>query len=169
MDTKRIRKILLVEDDPGDAELTLAALAEHDLASRVVVVPDGEKALDYLYHRGEFKTREGGDPILVLLDLKMPKVGGLEVLRIIKMDDYLTIVPVVVLSSSREPADLVACYKQGVNAYVVKPLDFSEFRKTVNQLVAFWAAINEAPPPAWREEIERRNGSGALLLGQEVH
>ena len=166
MDTKRIRKILLVEDDPGDAELTLAALEEHDLASRVVVVQDGEKALDYLYRRGEFKKREGGDPILVLLDLKMPKIGGLEVLRIVKTDDYLAIVPVVVLSSSREPADLVACYKHGVNAYVVKPVEFSEFRKTLNQLVVFWAGFNEPPPPAWREEANLRNDSGVLLLAE---
>ena len=106
---------------------------------------------------------------MVLLDLKMPKVGGLEVLKIIKMDDYLTIIPVVVLSSSRETADLVACYKHGVNACVVKPVDFSEFRKTLNQLIVFWAAINEPPPPAWREETGFRNGSGVLLLREEVH
>jgi CheY-like chemotaxis protein len=160
---KRIRKILMIEDDPQDAELTLAALEEHQLASRVVVVRDGEKALDYLYRRGEFRTRSGGDPILVLLDLKMPKVNGLEVLKIIKADEYLKTIPVVVLSSSCETADLVGCYKQGVNAYVVKPLDFSEFMKTVKLLVGFWAAVNEPPPPAWREETAIQNGRGALL------
>jgi len=165
MDTeiRRIRKILLVEDDPQDAELTLAALEEHELASRVVVVRDGEKALDYVYRRGEFKTRTGDDPILVLLDLKMPKVNGLEVLKIIKADECLKTIPVVVLSSSRETPDLVGCYKHGVNAYVVKPLDFSEFMKTLKQLVVFWAAVNEPPPPAWREETAVQNGRGVLL------
>ena len=165
MDTeiRRIRKILLVEDDPQDAELMLAALEGYHLADRVVVVRDGEEALDYLYRRGEFKSRLGGDPILVLLDLKMPKVTGLEVLKIIKADAYLRIVPVVVLSSSRETPDLVACYKHDVNAYVVKPVDFSEFMKTVQQLVIFWATINEPPPPAWREETAVQNGKGVLL------
>src|SRR5450631_2333731 len=157
-----IKNILLAEDDPQDVELTLAALEEHHLANKVEIVRDGEKALDYLYRRGEFKTRLGGDPILVLLDLKMPKITGLEVLKIIKADAYLKIVPVVVLSSSRETADLVACYKHDVNAYVVKPVDFSEFMKKIQQLVAFWADINEPPPPAWREEIGVQNGSRVL-------
>jgi CheY-like chemotaxis protein len=165
MDTeiRKIRKILLVEDDPQDAELMLASLQGHDLADRVVVVRDGEKALDYLYRRGEFKSRLGGDPILVLLDLKMPKVTGLEVLKIIKADAYLRIVPVVVFSSSREASDLIACYKHDVNAYVVKPVDFSEFTKTVQQLVFFWATVNEPPPLAWREETAVQNGKGVLL------
>ncbi len=153
----RTRKILLVEDDPQDVELTLAALDEYHLASRVVVVGDGEKALDYLYRRGEFKTRSGGDPVLVLLDLKMPKVNGLQVLKIIKADASLQVIPVVVLSSSRETPDLVGCYKHGVNAYVVKPLDFAEFMKTVKQLVVFWADLNEPPPPAWRVEAGVQN------------
>ena len=159
----RTRKILLVEDDPQDVELMLAALKEHHLASRVVVARDGEKALDYLYRRGEFKTRPGGDPALVLLDLKMPKVNGLQVLKIIKADAYLQIIPVVVLSSSRETADLIGCYKHGVNAYVVKPVDFSVFLKTVRQLVLFWADINEPPPLAWREETGIQNRRGVLL------
>jgi CheY-like chemotaxis protein len=147
-----IKNILLVEDDPRDVELTLAALEEHHLANKVAVVRDGEKALDYLYRRGEFKTRAGGNPILVLLDLKMPKVNGLEVLKIIKSDKYLKTIPVVVLSSSRETPDLVECYKHGVNAYVVKPVDFSEFMKAVKQLGIFWAAVNEPPPHIGREE-----------------
>jgi len=164
MDTEtRIRKILMVEDDPQDVELMLAALEEHHLAGRVAVVRDGEKALDYLYRRGEFKTRSGGDPVLVMLDLKMPKVNGLQVLKIIKADAYLQVIPVVVLSSSRETADLVGCYKHGANAYVVKPVDFSVFLKTVKQLVLFWADINEPPPLAWREEAGTQNGRGVLL------
>jgi CheY-like chemotaxis protein len=117
-----------------------------------VVVCDGEKALDYLYSRGEFKARTGGNPILVLLDLKMPKVNGLEVLKVIKADEYLKIIPVVVLSSSREAPDLVECYKHGVNAYVVKPVDFPEFMRAVKQLGIFWAAVNEPPPLVWTEE-----------------
>ena len=150
MDTEieTCKNILLVEDDPQDAQLTLAGLQEHDLASRVVVIYDGEKALDYLYRRGTFQTRPGGDPVLVLLDLKMPKVNGLEVLKTIKADDHLKVIPVVVLSSSREARDVVGCYKHGANAYVVKPVDFGEFMKAVQQLGVFWAATNEPPPGA---------------------
>jgi CheY-like chemotaxis protein len=148
---KNIKNILLVEDDPNDVEMTLTALDEHHLANRVAVVCDGEEALDYLFRRGKYKMRGSGDPILVLLDLKMPKVNGLEVLKTIKADDYLKIIPVVVLSSSRETPDLVECYKQGVNAYVVKPVDFHEFMKAVRQLGIFWAAINEPPPTTLRE------------------
>ena len=131
-------------------ELTLAALEEHNLANKVVVVRDGAEALDYLYRRGKFKTRAGGNPVVVLLDLKMPKVSGLEVLKTIKADEDLKIIPVVVLSSSRETPDLVECYKHGVNAYVVKPVDFAEFMKAVKQLGIFWAAINEPPPQTGR-------------------
>ena len=120
-----VKHILLVEDDPRDVELTLAALEEHHLANKVFVVHDGEEALDYLYCRGKFKTRAGGNPVAVLLDLKMPKVNGLEVLKIIKADEHLKIIPIVVLTSSRETPDLTECYKHGVNAYVVKPVDFA--------------------------------------------
>ena len=141
-----IKSILLVEDDPQDAELTLTGLEEHHLANKVAVVHDGEKALDYLYRRGEYKTRAGGNPILVLLDLKMPKVNGLEVLKIIKADEHLKIIPVVVLTSSRETPDLIEFYKHGVNAYVVKPVDFSEFMEAVKKLGVFWAAVNQPPP-----------------------
>lgn len=160
MDTEimNIKNILLVEDDPRDVELTLAALEEHNLTNKVFVVRDGAAALDYLYRRGEFKTRADGHPILVLLDLKMPKVSGLEVLKIIKADEYLKIIPVVVLSSSRETPDLVECYKHGVNAYVVKPVDFADFMKAVKQLGIFWAAINEPPPQTGREETSIQSG-----------
>jgi len=154
MDTEPIviKNILLVEDDPQDAELTLAGLEKSHLASRVVVVHDGEKALDYLYRRGIFEMRPGGNPILVMLDLKMPKVNGLEVLKTIKADEHLRIIPVVVLSSSREARDVVGCYKYGANAYVVKPVDFGDFMKAVQQLGSFWTAINEPPPVVLKEE-----------------
>jgi len=148
MDTqvRNIRSILLVEDDVRDVELTLAALEEHHLANKVFVVHDGAEALDYLYHRGEFKNRAAGNPVVVVLDNKMPKVSGLEVLKTMKADEQLKIIPVVVLTSSRETPDLVEFYKHGVNAYVVKPVDFAEFMKAVKQLGVFWAAINEPPP-----------------------
>src|SRR6202162_5228976 len=143
MNTKHI---LLVDDDPRDVEMTLAALDDYNLANKVFVVHDGEEALDYLYCRGKFKTRAGGNPIVVLLDNKMPKVDGLEVLKTIKADEHLKIIPVVVLTSSRETADLVEFYKYGVNAYVVKPVDFSEFMQAIKHLGIFCAAINEPPP-----------------------
>jgi len=148
MDTeiKSIKNILLVEDDPRDMELTLAALGENHLANKVEVVRDGAEALDYLYHRGKFETRPGRNPILMLLDNKMPKVSGLEVLKIVKADEHLKAIPVVALTSSRETPDLIEFYKHGVNAYVVKPVDFAEFMKAVKQLGIFWAAINEPPP-----------------------
>ncbi len=153
-----IKNILLVEDDPRDVELTLAALEEYHLANKVVVVDNGVEALDYLYRRGKYKTRARGNPVVVLLDLKMPKVNGLEVLKTIKADEYLKVIPVVVLSSSRETPDLVECYKHGVNAYVVKPVDFAEFMKAVKQLGIFWAAINEPPPHTGREETGVQGG-----------
>jgi CheY-like chemotaxis protein len=152
-----IKQILLAEDDPNDVELTLAALAEHNLANSVLVVHDGEEALDYLYCRGKFKTRENGPPVVVLLDLKMPKVSGLEVLKIIKADEHLKTIPVVVLTSSREEPDLIESYQHGVNAYVVKPVDFSEFIKAVKRLGIFWAAINEPPPLLRPDEPLRLN------------
>jgi CheY-like chemotaxis protein len=156
------KSILLVEDDPRDVELTLAALEEQHLADRVFVVHDGVEALDYLYLRGKFKTRPGGNPIFVLLDNKMPKVNGLEVLKAIKADEQLKVIPVVVLTSSRETADLVEFYKCGVNAYVVKPVDFSEFLKAVKQVGVFWAAVNEPPLAPWKEEPGVQNGQPAL-------
>jgi CheY-like chemotaxis protein len=145
-----IKTILLAEDDPGDVELTLAALEENHLANKVEVVQNGEEALDYLFRRGKFRMRTGGNPIVVLLDNKMPKVTGLEVLKAIRADEFLNTLPVVALTSSRETPDLIEFYKHGVNAYVVKPVDFSDFVKAVGQLGVFWAAVNE-PPPLCRE------------------
>jgi len=135
-----------VEDSPNDIELTLAALAENHLANEVVVARDGEEALDYLYRRGMFKLRELGQPAVVLLDLKLPKVDGLEVLAQLKADPALKVVPVVMLTSSHEERDLVRSYNLGVNAYVVKPVDFPEFVEAVKKVGLFWAVINEPPP-----------------------
>ena len=147
MDSKaNIKNILLVEDDSKDVELTMAALEENHLANRIVVLENGEEALDYLYDRGKFEKRSDGNPIVVLLDNKMPKVNGLEVLKTIKADENLRLIPVVVLTSSRETPDLVEFYKYGVNAYVVKPVDFAEFMNVIKHLGIFWAAINEPPP-----------------------
>jgi CheY-like chemotaxis protein len=139
-------RILMVEDDPKDVELTLTALDEYNLANEVVVARDGEEALDYLYCRGHFKTRAGSNPSVLLLDLKLPKVDGLEVLQQVKSDEKLRMIPVVVLTSSREERDMVASYKLGVNAYVVKPVDFHEFVNAIKELGIFWAIINEPPP-----------------------
>jgi CheY-like chemotaxis protein len=139
-------RILMVEDDPQDVELTLTALAEYNLANEVVVTGDGEEALDYLYCRGNFKARTSENPAVLLLDLKLPKVDGLEVLQQIKSDEKLRMIPVVVLTSSREERDMVASYKLGVNAYVVKPVDFHEFVNAIKELGVFWAVINEPPP-----------------------
>jgi CheY-like chemotaxis protein len=139
-------RILLVEDDPKDVELTLTALEEYNLANEVFVVGDGVDALDYLHCRGAFATRARENPAVLLLDLKLPRVDGLEVLRAIKSDDKLKVIPVVVLTSSREEKDVVASYQLGVNAYVVKPVDFHEFVNAIKELGVFWAIINEAPP-----------------------
>jgi CheY-like chemotaxis protein len=163
-DIRNDKKILLVEDDSRDAELTLAGLEENHLASKVAVVRDGVDALDYLYCRGKFKTRPPGNPILVLLDNKMPKVSGLEVLKTIKMDEHLKTIPVVALTSSREMPDLIEFYKHGVNAYVVKPVDFSDFMKAIKQLSLFWAAVNEPPPYTERNGV--KNG-GVTFPGKE--
>ncbi len=141
-----LKRILLVEDNERDVELTLAALEEHNLANEVVVARDGAEALDYLYTRGQFAGHANGSPVVVLLDLKMPKVDGLEVLRQMRSDETLKRVPVVMVTSSREEQDLVHSYELGVNAYVVKPVDFQKFVESVKQLGFFWAVINEPPP-----------------------
>ena len=146
-----IGRILIVEDDPNDVELTLTALAEYNLANEVVVTRDGAEALDYLYCRGSFATRVGDNPAVLLLDLKLPKVDGLQVLQQIKSDEKLRMIPVVVLTSSREERDMVASYRLGVNAYVVKPVDFHEFVNAIKELGIFWAVINQAPPGSIRK------------------
>jgi DNA-binding response OmpR family regulator len=139
-------RILMVEDDPRDVELTLTALEEYNLANEVVVARNGEEALDYLFCRGEYATRSGDNPAVMLLDLKLPKVDGLEVLQQVKGSEKLSMIPVVVLTSSHEEKDMVASYKLGVNAYVVKPVDFHEFVNAIKELGIFWAVINEPPP-----------------------
>jgi CheY-like chemotaxis protein len=139
-------RILMVEDDAKDVELTLTALEDYNLANEVVVARDGEEALDYLYCRGNFSTRSNDNPAVLLLDLKLPKVDGLEVLQQIKSDDKLKLIPVVVLTSSHEEKDMVASYRLGVNAYVVKPVDFHEFVNAIKELGIFWAVINQPPP-----------------------
>ena len=147
----KLGRILLVEDDPKDVELTLTALEEYNLANEVVVARDGEEALEYLYARGKFKTRSSDNPAVMLLDLKLPKVDGLEVLKQLKSDGKLSMIPVVVLTSSKEEKDMVASYRLGVNAYVVKPVDFHEFVNAIKELGAFWAVINEPPPGSVRK------------------
>ena len=143
---RELRPILLVEDDANDVELTLTALAQHNLANKIVVLRDGAMALDYLYRRGAYANRTESQPVVVLLDLKMPKVNGLDVLKQMKSDETLRLVPVVMLTSSREERDLVDSYQLGVNAYVVKPVSFSEFVSAIQGLGVFWALVNEPPP-----------------------
>jgi CheY-like chemotaxis protein len=143
-----LRRLLLVDDNPNDTEMALEALQEHKLANDVVSLKDGAEALDWLYRRGPYASRPEGNPAVILLDLKMPKVDGLEVLRQIKSDPALKVIPIVMMTSSREEQDLVKSYSLGVNAYVVKPLDFHEFIDAIRALGAFWAVLNEPPPQA---------------------
>ncbi len=158
-----LRRILLVEDSARDAELILDALQENKLANEVVHVRDGAEALDYLYRRGPFASRTDGQPALVLLDLKLPKVDGLEVLRQIKSDAALKMIPVVMMTSSRQEQDLVRSYELGVNAYVVKPMKFQDFVEAVKQVSGFWAVINEVPG-----SLNRSEGPGAQLASTTV-
>lgn len=148
----KAKEILLAEDDPKDVELTLAALREYNLVNRIVVARDGVEALDYLCQRGQFANRPEGHPAVVLLDLKMPKVDGLEVLRQVKSDPALKTIPIVVLTSSRQEQDIVESYNLGVNAYVVKPVAFDKFVEVVRQIGLFWVLMNEVPP----DKIGRR-------------
>jgi DNA-binding response OmpR family regulator len=147
-----VGRILLVEDDPKDVELTLIALEDYNLANEVIVLGDGAEALDYLHCRGNFAGRASENPAVLLLDLKLPKVDGLEVLQQIKSDEKLQAIPVVVLTSSREEKDMITSYKLGVNAYVVKPVDFHEFVNAIKELGVFWAIINEPPPGSLRKK-----------------
>lgn len=145
--TLTVRQILLAEDSPRDAELVLDALEQYKLANEVVHTRDGAETLDYLYRRGAFANRHGnGMPAVLLLDLKMPKVDGLEVLRQIRADEHLKLLPVVVMTSSHEEQDLVRSYELGVNGYVVKPVDFHEFIEAVRMVGGYWAMVNEPPP-----------------------
>ncbi|MDR3628607.1 MAG: response regulator [Ignavibacteriaceae bacterium] len=144
MDT--LKKILIAEDDEKDIELTLTALKGFNIANEIVITHDGQEVLDYLYYRGEYENRKRGNPAVILLDIKMPKINGLEVLKQIKSDEYLCRIPAVILTSSKEERDLIEGYNLGANAYVVKPMDFSEFVSAVRGLGMFWAVINEPPP-----------------------
>ena len=150
METRK--RILLVEDDPNDIELTVSALSEHNLANEIMIVRDGVEALDYLYRRGDFALRPDGNPVVILLDLKMPKLDGLQVLRQLKADEEMRFIPIVVLTSSRESRDLEECYRLGVNAYVVKPVRFTEFVEAVKRISLFWVLINELPPAGVKKQ-----------------
>jgi CheY-like chemotaxis protein len=141
-------EILLVEDNPADIELTLLVLQQHKLANSIHVVRDGEEALDYLFYRGAYSLRGNGTPRLVLLDLKLPKVSGLEVLAEMKKDARLRTIPVVVLTSSKEDRDLMESYQLGVNSYIQKPVDFDQFREVVGQVGMYWMVVNHTAPPA---------------------
>ena len=149
---KNLKRILLVEDDPKDIELTLSALSDHKLANEVSVARDGVEALDYPYRRGSFARRPPGNPAVILLDLKMPRMDGVQVLRQLKADERMRMIPVVILTSSRESSDLQECYLLGVNAYVVKPARFFEFVEAIKQIGMFWALINQTPPDGAREQ-----------------
>jgi CheY-like chemotaxis protein len=140
-----LKHILLVEDDPKDIELTLTALEEYNLANEIVVARDGVEALDYLYRQGKFEKRPIGYPVVILLDLKMPRLDGVQVLQQIKADEQLRLIPIVVLTSSRESRDLEECYRLGANAYVVKPVRFTEFIEAIRQIGGFWVLVNEPP------------------------
>ena len=145
-----LKRVLLAEDNSKDVELTLGALSEHHLANEVVVTRDGAEAWDYLKREGAFAKRPEGNPAVVLLDLKMPKMDGLEVLRRLRADDALRAIPVVMLTSSNEERDVVESYKLGVNAYVVKPVAFEDFITAVKNLGLFWAVLNQPPPGSIR-------------------
>lgn len=145
-----LKPILLVEDNPHDLELTLVALERSQLANQVIVLRDGAEALDYLLRRGDYSTRDVGNPAVLLLDLKLPKLDGLEVLKAIRESAELRSIPVVMLTSSREEPDLLRAYELGVNAYVVKPVEFREFVSAISDLGVFWAVLNEPPPGSLR-------------------
>jgi two-component system, response regulator len=143
---KELKTILLAEDNPQDVELTIEALKEHNLANHVVEVNDGVEVMEYLNYEGRFKDRKKGNPVVLLLDIKMPRMDGIEVLEAIRSNEKLRMLPVVMLTASREEPDLKKCYALGVNAYVVKPLDFKDFLVAVKHIGVFWAMLNEKPP-----------------------
>lgn len=145
-----MKRILLVEDDPKDVELTVSALSEYNLTNDILVVRDGVEALDYLYRRGAFAHEPEGNPIVILLDLKMPKLDGMQVLRELKSNPRLQVIPVVILTSSKESQDLESCYRLGANAYVMKPVRFTEFVEAIKSIGVFWALLNEPPPNSAR-------------------
>jgi CheY-like chemotaxis protein len=145
-----LKPILLVEDNPNDLELTLVALDKSQLANEVIVARDGQEAIDYLTNEGEWRERAPGNPAVILLDLKLPKIDGLEVLDMIRSNAALKSIPVVMLTSSREEQDLIRSYELGVNAYVVKPVEFAEFVEAISDLGVFWAVLNEPPPGSTR-------------------
>jgi two-component system, response regulator len=149
-----LKRILLVDDSPRDREMAIEALDAHNLANEVVALRDGAEALDYLYRRGEFAHRADAQPAVVLLDLKMPRVDGLEVLRQIKSDPELKLIPVVMMTSSREEQDVVRSYQLGVNAYVVKPVRFEQFVEAVRQMGGFWALLNQPSPGGGSRSVE---------------
>lgn len=139
-------EILLVEDNAADAELTLRALKKHNLANRVVHVRDGEEALDFIFARGAYSSRSAGTgPKVILLDLKLPKVDGLEVLRVLKGDPHTRIIPVVVLTSSKEESDIIESYQLGVNSYIIKPVNFDKFISAVKDIGLYWLLLNQSP------------------------
>lgn len=148
--------ILLAEDDSADAELTLSAIQGANLKNKVVRVSDGEETLDYLLRRKAWRSRPSGDPAVVLLDLKMPKIGGIEVLQAIRSNRKLQSIPVVVFTSSGERRDIAVCYQNGANAYVIKPVGFPDFQTTVQSIGRFWSEIN-VPPPLISRRLERRS------------
>lgn len=149
-----LKPIVLVEDNPKDLELTLVALEKARLANDVIALRDGEEALEYLNYQGKFAERDHGNPALVLLDIKLPKIDGLQVLECIKNSSVLRSIPVVMLTSSREEQDLLRSYHLGVNAYVVKPVRFSDFVKAVSELGGFWAVLNEPPPGSLKPRLD---------------
>jgi DNA-binding response OmpR family regulator len=149
-----LKPILLVEDDKRDLELTLVALERSQLANEVIVVRDGAQALDYLLREGDFRARDEGNPAVVLLDLKLPKVNGLEVLQKVRATASLRSMPIVMLTSSQEESDVLRSYELGVNAYVVKPVEFKQFVAAIADLGVFWAVLNE-PPPGSMKAIRR--------------
>ena len=142
----KLKTILLAEDNSKDVELTIEAMAENNLGNQVIIVKDGIEAMEYLRREGKYKLRNAGNPCVILLDIKMPRMDGIEVLRNIRSDDKLKKIPVVMITSSREERDLIKTYELGVNAYVVKPVSFQQFIEAVKQIGSFWAVLNELPP-----------------------